>query len=184
VNVKRRTGFIWLVSIYLALPLIAWATIGSLQNKWKYFNYEWPYMRNTAYLPGANDVVRVISIKAGWKIMKAVPLAGCGFGDLRATCQQWYDIHYPGMLESDKILPSSEWMIYGAAAGIPGLILFGMVMMIPFIVRSRYRLPWMVVSIAAELSLLTDIGLEVQYGVFIQSFVFLWWWKWLKDENA
>jgi len=30
------------------------------------------------------------------------------------------------------------------------------------------------------LSLLFDIGLEVQFGVFIYSFVVLWCWKWLE----
>ena len=26
-----------------------------------------------------------------------------------------------------------------------------------------------------------DIGLEVQFGIFIYSFIVLWWWKWLKQ---
>jgi len=32
-------------------------------------------------------------------------------------------------------------------------------------------------------SLLFDIGLEAQFGVFIYAFMLLWWWKWLSTGH-
>jgi len=41
-----------------------------------------------------------------------------------------------GSQEGDKILPGSEWLIYGAGAGWPGLLLFTFCMLIPFFLTS------------------------------------------------
>ena len=84
------------------------------------------------------------------------------------------------MVESDKILPSSEWIIYGAGIGWPGFILFSLVMVVPFFVRTfKNNVAWWLLNIFMALSYLFDIGLEVQYGVFIHAFILLWWYKWL-----
>jgi hypothetical protein len=37
-------------------------------------------------------------------------------------------------------------------------------------------------NIIAAFSFLFDIGLEVQFGVFIYSFLVLWLWKWRMEE--
>ena len=39
-------------------------------------------------------------------------------------------------------------------------------------------------NITAAFSFLFDIGLEVQFGVFIYAVIILWWWKWLKVEKV
>ena len=94
-----------------------------------------------------------------------------------------YKSQYPDMLETDMILPASEWMVYGAGAGWPGLIIFSIVMILPFFTRVRQRFYWWIVNIVAAFSFLFDIGLEVQYGVFIYAFVIGWCWKWWNAEK-
>ena len=85
------------------------------------------------------------------------------------------------MTPADRILPSSEWMMYGAGTGWPGFILFSAVMLIPFfIIGVRKNIAWWWLNISIGLSYLFDIGLEVQYGVFIHAFILLWWYKWLR----
>ena len=39
---------------------------------------------------------------------------------------------------------------------------------------------WISLNIFIAFSYLFDIGLEVQYGVFIHAFMLLWWYKWLQ----
>ncbi len=179
---KWQYGLLLLL-IIMSLPFVAYQTLPTFQNRVKYFLYEFDYFKKTNYLPGANDAVRVISIKAGWNVMKQQPVTGVGFGDVISETKKWYGINYPGMTEADKIYPSSEWMLYGAGAGWPGLIVFLFVMCIPFFTKTHDSLLWILLNSTAAFSLLFDIGLEVQFGVFIYSFLILWWWQWLKAEK-
>ena len=139
------------------------------------------YFKDAHYLQGSNDAVRVISLKAGWNIMNEQPVKGVGFGDVLNETKKWYAVHYPQMVESDKIYPGSEWIIYGAACGWPGLLLFTCVMIIPFFLSMKNKLLWIMLNATVAFSFLFDIGLEVQFGVFIYAFIVLWWWKWLSS---
>ena len=85
------------------------------------------------------------------------------------------------MTETDKIYPSSEVLIYGAACGWPGLIGFIFIMAAPFFISIKKNFLWYLLNATAVFSFLFDIGLEVQFGVFIYSFILLWW-KWLSAE--
>jgi O-antigen ligase len=166
-----------LLVLLIALPFLAYQLMPTFKNRVKYFNYELGYFKKANYLPGANDAVRVISMKAGYGIIKENPVKGAGFGDIFTETKKWYAIHYPRMEERDQIFPSSEWLMYGAGAGIPGFIIFSVIMIIPFFVRTHTRLAWVILNLIAAAGFLSDIGLEVQFGVFIYSFVVLCWWK-------
>lgn len=177
-KIKVKYSIVLLISI-LALPFIAYQTLPTFHNRVKYFLYDFEYFKKTNYLPGANDAVRIISLKAGWNVMKQQPVTGVGFGDVISETKKWYAVNYPQMTEADKIYPSGEWVIYGAGCGWPGILLFSFVMIIPFWVNTGNRLLWWLLNATAAFSFLFDIGLEVQFGVFIYSFIILWWWKWL-----
>jgi len=172
-----------LLIILIALPVIAYKSLPTFHNKLRYFLYDMAYFQKTNYLPGANDGVRIISLKAGWTVMNKQPATGVGFGDIISETKNWYAENFPQMLETDKIYPSSEWMIYGTGCGWPGILLFSFVMIIPFWVKTGNKLLWCLLNATAAFSFLFDIGLEVQFGVFIYSFIVLWWWKWLKTEK-
>ncbi len=175
-------GLLLLLFIF-SLPVLAYFFIPTFQNRVKYIRYEAGYFQKAHYLPGGNDAVRVISLKAGWSIMLQNPLKGTGFGDVPAAVNEWYHKNYPGMKEQDKVYPASEWLMYGAGAGLPGFIVFTVCMLIPFLTRVNHRLPWWILNAAAAFSFMFDIGLEVQFGVFIYAFTVLWWWKWMKEEK-
>jgi len=175
-------GIALLVTL-LALPFIAYRVLPTFHNRVQYFNYDLGFFKETHYLPGANDAVRVISLKAGYGVMKKSPVSGVGFGDIFTATKEWYGVHYTQMKEADKIYPSSEWLIYGAGCGIQGLLAFTLVMLIPFLMRTHTALAWRILNLIAPCSFLFDIGLEVQFGVFIYSFVVLCWWKWMNDKK-
>ena len=172
-----------ILSFLILLPLAAWLSLPSFRNRVRYIRYDFSFFRHADYLPGSSDAVRVISLKAGWQIMNASPGTGVGFGDIDEKANEWYAMHYPSMLEKDKILPSSEWLMFGAGTGWPGFILFTGVMLIPFLMRIKNKLAWCLLNIVVAFNFLFDIGLEVQFGVFIYSFIILWFWKWLVTEN-
>ena len=168
----------------LLISISAWLIFPTFQNRARYIFYELPYFKKMDYLEGANDVNRIISLKAGWNVMNASPLKGVGFGDIRYHTIEWYAANYPQMKEADKILPSSEWLIYGAGSGWPGFLIFSILMIIPFTLKEiKNRLPWFLISVTTCFTFLFDIGLEIQYGVFLYSFVMLWWWKWMSVDK-
>ena len=181
-KVKRQYGLALLFLLVL-LPIVAYKIVPTFQNRVKYFLYDSGYFIKSNYRPQSTDAVRVISLKAGWNVMQKNPVAGVGFGDVMNNSRDWYEKNYDEMIESDKIYPSSEWIMYGAGCGWPGILLFSFVMMIPFWVKTGNRFLWWLMNATAAFSFLFDIGLEVQFGVFIYSFIILCCWKWLTPEK-
>jgi O-antigen ligase len=89
------------------------------------------------------------------------------------------------MLGKDKLIPSSEWLMYGDGCGWLGMMIFTFVMLIPFFIRNHCaKIVWLLLNVSATLTFIFDVGLEVQYGVFLYSFIILWWWKWLQSVKT
>lgn len=171
------------LALLILLPVAAYMLMPSFRNKVAYFRYESAYLKKAAYLPGSNDAMRVISIHAGWNVMNRKPLTGVGYGDISDDMKNEYASKYPGMIEADKILPSNEWLMYGSGCGWPGFIVFTGIMIFPFFLRIRGRPGWWLLNITAAFTFIVDIGLEVQYGVFLYVFIVGLGWKWLLTEN-
>jgi hypothetical protein len=177
-RISWRVGF-GLLLLLVLLPFAAYTFLPSFRNRVSYVRYEMSYFQDASYLPGSNDAVRIISMKAGWGVMMSHPLTGVGYGDIAAAASDWYAREYPGMNDRDRILPSNQWLMYGAGLGMPGLLIFCLCMALPFLVPVTERLPWYLVNTVAAAGFLFDIGLEVQFGVFIYCFTILWWFKWM-----
>ena len=175
-----RAGLIGLGAL-VALPVLAWLVLPTFRNRLAYFFYDIAHVQQQAYLPGSNDGNRARSLEAGWALLKDHPL-GVGAGDVQREADKWYTTHIPGILPEDKIYPSSEWLVYGAMAGWPAVLVFTVVMVLPLFVRHlKYRLFWILLNGITAFSFLFDVGLEVQYGVFLYAFLVLWLWKWMKE---
>lgn len=172
-----------LLVLLVVLPVLAWTLLPTFRNRVRYIQYDFEYFKDAHYLPGGNDATRVISLKAGWHIMKDNAGKGTGFGDILPATEKWYATHYPRMGQQDKILPSSEWLIYGAGCGIPGFLIFTLVLFIPFFSPVKNKGQWWLLNGLVVLSFLFDIGLEVQFGVFIYSVTMLLAWKWFRRET-
>ncbi len=178
----KRSG--WMVlSLLVLLPIAAWFTLPSFQNRVKYLSHELEFAKNRSYLPGSTDPVRVISIQAGIELFRSHPILGVGFGDIESSVEKWYVENYPTIRREDMILPSSEFVLYAAGAGFPGLLIIVTVVLTPFFTKLREQRAWLLLNIAVILLFLFDIGIEVQFGVFIYCFVVLTFWKWIVSEN-
>jgi O-antigen ligase len=160
------------------LPIGAYLLLPTFQNRIKYFVYDYDFIKRGTYLPGANDGARAQSYKAGWAILQQHPL-GVGAGDVRDKINDWYTANIPDMVKKDRLLPSSEWLVYSGFAGWISVVLFTIIMCLPFFITpKRHRIFWWLLTGTLAASHLFDVGLEVQYGVFIYAFFVLWWWKW------
>lgn len=180
---KKRTAVL-MASLFISLPLLAYFIVPTFQNRIKYLIYDFSFVKKEQYLPGANDGARVMSLKAGWQILKQAPF-GVGAGDIMHEADKWYAVYVPQVLPTDKFYPSSEWLIYGVIAGWPGVLLFTLVMVFPFFYSpKRYRIYWISFHATAAFSFLFDMGLEVQYGIFLYVFLVFWWWKMMNGEAS
>jgi O-antigen ligase len=168
-----RVKALSLILALIILPFIAIKLFPSLQNRIAYFKYDSSFFLKGQYNPGTTDAIRIISLKAGWDLMNENPLLGTGFGDIESASNDWDKKNYPQMLEADKILPSSEWLIYGSGCGWLGFIFFSLCMLLPFFSKTKNKMLWWMLNISAAFSFLFDIGLEVQFGVFLYSFLLL-----------
>ena len=174
-NIKRSISALIILAV---IPALAYLIFPTFKKRLQYIRYDLSVYNEKVYMPGSNDGMRLISIKAGWKVMNASPVLGVGFGDIQQNTNEWYDQHYPEMIDDDKIYPSSEWIMYGAGAGWIGLLVFAFVMVIPFFISPlNHSWAWVMLNFSAALSFIFDIGLEVQYGVFLYSFFVLWFYK-------
>ncbi len=171
-----------LLGLLVCLPVLAFLLVPSFQNRLKFAYYDFGYLRDAHYLPGGNDATRIISLKAGWALMLENPALGVGFGDTRENSDNWYAKHFSEIPPAERILPSNQWLIYGAGTGIPGFILFTIAILIPFFTRTMNRLAWVAMNVIIAFPFLYDIGLEIQYGVFIYCITLLLLWKWLKAD--
>lgn len=181
--IYRKPGMaLLLVVAVIAMPVTAWLLFPTFQNRISYVLYDFAFIKESKYLPGANDGNRVLSLKAGWNVLQENPL-GVG-ADVVAKTNEWYEKNIPQMLGTDKIFPSSEVLMYAGFAGWIGLMLFVTVMLLPLFENiQKEKLFWIVLNLVMAFSFLFDIGLEAQFGVFIYAFIILWWWKWLNSTE-
>src|SRR5436190_2801424 len=179
-KLKNNWRYAWVLVFVISIPFVSWFAFPTFKNRISYLRYDLSFIKDNVYRTGSNDGNRLVSIKAGWELQNKHPLTGVGFGDIETETGKWYRVNYPQMTDTDRILPSSEWMIYGAGAGWPGFLLLSAIMVIPFFLKTREAtICWVLLNMSMALSYLFDIGLEVQYGVFIHAFILLWWYKWL-----
>lgn len=167
---NRKRPVLLLCALLLA-PLLAYVLLPTFKARLRYNLYDLSFVRKAEYLPGSSDGARTMSLKAGWQVLKKNPF-GAGAGDLMHEAGKWYAANVPQVLPSDKFYPCSEWLAYGGFAGWPGVILFTVLMFLPFFAKHvRHRVYWTGFHATAAISFLFDIGLENQYGIFCTHFL-------------
>lgn len=169
-------------AVVILLPVLAWLLLPTFQNRQKYFRYDITQTLHSRYEPGSNDGARLLSMRAGVDLLLKNPV-GVGAGDVAAASQQWFNENEPDVIEADRFPPMNEWLMYGGFAGWPGVLLFSIAVLYSFFWHpQKNRFFWWVLNAFVVFSYLFDMALEVQYGVFLYSFILLWWYKWLKPQ--
>ena len=180
---KNRKQSLFVAASLLILPLTAYIFLPTFRARLRYNLYDLSFVQKQEYLPGSSDGARTMSLKAGWQVLKENPF-GVGAGDVMKETDKWYVNNVPQILPTDKLHPSSEWLLYGAFAGWPGVLLFTFIMLLPFLLQPKTnQLFWNGLAATAAFSFAFDQGLEVQFGIFLYTFITLWWWKWFNEAD-
>lgn len=159
-----RIQAVQLLVFLIFIAVAAYAFLPTLQMRVQYVLYDLSHYTNGIFQQGSSDGARVLSWKAGWAIGSENPLLGVGFGDIRTAIDAWHQQYFPHTLQAERFLPTNQWVIYFAGAGLLGVLscTLGLI----FLLRQlsfRY-LPAILVLV---LPLITDDSLEGQFGVVI-----------------
>jgi O-antigen ligase len=163
--------------LLIALPFAAYKFSPTFKNRIDYIRYDYSYYSQGKYIEGLSDGNRVLSLQAGLSVFTNNIFTGVGFGDLKQETHEWYDTHYPQMKEYERMLPSSEWLLYACAGGIAAAIIFISALLFLFFYKPLTRdISWWIFITICSLFFLYEVSLEGQFGVFVFVF-FLWWWR-------
>jgi hypothetical protein len=168
---SRKQGLILLVVI-VSIAFTAYRLFPTLHNRVQYVLYDFGNYSGGKFENGSSDGARILSMKAGWFIAKQHPLKGVGFGDLKQSINDWHQLNHPISLDYERFNPTNEWLIYAAASGLLGMLLFsfGLILLIQLFTPGNIFAFCLIISLV--LPLITDDSLEGQYGVAIFIMVF------------
>lgn len=178
---RLPAGQKWLVIPVIAMLglglLVAVKFVPSLNERVNFIRYDMSHYLKGEYREGLSDAVRFYSLKAGKDIIQESPIFGVGFSKLREETSLWYDTNLPKMEVESRFLPSSEYIIYWASAGIFGLgvILWHVIM--PFFIGYLRRNVWFMTYFIPVIFLFTfETPLEGQLPIFVYCFFTVWFW--------
>ena len=159
------------------LPLIAWFTVPSFQQRVKFVRWDFQNYSRGNYVEGLNDAPRILSWRAATEIIREHTITGAGAGDARQAVKQWYSVHAPFLKPYEQLLPANQMLIYGVYAGIAGLLVALFVLLMPlWMLPHRKNMLWLSFHLLAVLGFMYEIALEMQFGIAIYlifSLIFL-----------
>jgi O-antigen ligase len=174
---NNKIPALFILFLLIASPFAAYKFSPTFKNRIDYMRYDYSYYSQGKYIEGLSDGNRVLSVKAGLSIFTNNIFTGVGFGGIKQRTDEWYDIHYPQMKEYERMLPSSEWLLYACAGGIVAAIIFITALLLLFFYKPLTRdISWWIFITICSLFFLYEVSLEGQFGVFVFVF-FLWWWR-------
>ena len=156
------------MGLLVMLPVIAWFTVPSFQQRVKFVRWDFQNYSRGNYVEGLNDAPRILSWRAAVDILGEHPLTGAGAGDARIAMQQWYSMHAPFLKPYEQLLPANQMLIYGVYAGIAGLLVALFVLLMPLWMKPhRKNMLWFSFHLLAVLGFMYEIALEMQFGLAI-----------------
>ena len=120
----------------LIIPIIAFLTIPSLNQKISYMFYDYQ-----KYLEGEGgqyaDAGRIVSLKAGYEIFREHPVFGVGAGNLKQELKQLYAKKYADYVK--PIMPHNQFLFVLASTGLFSFFFFLVAFFVPFFYRKVYH---------------------------------------------
>lgn len=168
---KKKYGFALLVLVMI-IASTSYYIFPTLKNRIQYVVWDFKQYSNGIFLQGSSDGERVLSIRSGIGITISNPLLGVGFGDLRSEVNNWYNAHSPTTVFEERFIPQTEFLVYSAASGLIGLLVFIAGLMALAKNLFQKNLFSICVLVVLFLPLFIDDCFESQFTVVIFSFVY------------
>ncbi|NCU02497.1 MAG: hypothetical protein GXC73_00795 [Chitinophagaceae bacterium] len=164
------------IAAAVCLPVIAFYSIPTFRIRLQYVLFEKQNWQLPEFAGNFSDVNRLASIKSGWYVFSNNWLTGVGYGDIKEKTAEWYNAHAPQIAPSQQFLPLNQWMLSGSGAGIIAMLLFTVVICLPFFSRHWQQNKQALAFVAfMNLVFLYESGINDQFGVFLYCFFILYW---------
>lgn len=175
VLLQKAYRLIWAALLLFAIPILAFKTLPSFQNRLGYVMYDYHIYKAEEYVPGMSDGMRYFSIKGGIDVFKQNLWTGVGFTNMNKAMDHWYSTKMPQIVHSEYIFPSSQILIYAIGGGILGLLAILGLLLSPFFKKSL-RTSWVFMAFypVSICTFLFETHLEGQLPIFACSFLFSW----------
>jgi O-antigen ligase len=163
---KRSLGFYGLALI-VCLPLVAYFTLPSLQNRINYTIWDLKhYAENQSFQK--SDSERIISLRMAWQIVKQNPILGVGSGDLMNAISTEYATQYPNFKVKE---PHNNFLFVWLSTGLLGLIAFLFSFAYPLFYKKNYKNDlFLLLHTVMLVSFSVDYIVEGTFGTFFYIF--------------
>ncbi|MDX1943739.1 MAG: O-antigen ligase family protein [Saprospiraceae bacterium] len=164
---KRYTLGIGLALMMVIALALAIRFVPTLWNKLGYTLWSLEQIAKGERLADLSDSYRLATIEAGIQLGNKQPLLGTGWGDILDETEAYLQQKYPELL-TIIYMPQSEYLLFYAASGIVGLLIFIWASLQPLF----YKKAWQNLFICAFhiimiLSFIIEQTIETQLGTAI-----------------
>lgn len=162
--------------VALILPAVAYHLLPTFKERVHYVLYDREKWKEGNVSGDYSDGNRLLSIKSGWYVFQKNWLTGVGYGDIKTETGKWYNEHAPAVPSSERFLPLNQWITSGSGGGIAAVLLFSIVIMLPFFSEQwRKNKQAIFFVIFMNFVFLYECTLDDQFGVFLFGFFTLYW---------
>lgn len=120
---KKLLGVIAVV-VCFALPITAYYTIDTFQNKINNTIWDFRQYKNKGNIEHLSDSKRLVAYELAYKAIKEKPLFGYGTGGPRAKINTLYKQYYPQYPNIEKLYGSNQFIYITLSFGFVGLLFF------------------------------------------------------------
>jgi O-antigen ligase len=124
--------------IMIAGSFAAIRFVPTLWNKVNYMRWSLEQFARGERLADLSDSYRLATIEAGITLGNQNPILGVGFGDIKDETKAYLEQKYPTLLQQ-IYMPQSEYVLFYAATGIVGLLLFTWITLQPFFYQKAWQ---------------------------------------------
>jgi len=172
---KKQITTAALVAV-LCLPVAAYYSIPTFRIRLQYVMFEQDNWQQEKFAGNFSDVNRLASIRSGWTVFKNNWLTGVGYGDMKEETTKWYAANTPEIPSSQQFLPLNQWMLSGSGAGIVAVLLFTVVVLLPFFSKHWQQNKQAIAFVLfMDLVFFYESTINDQFGVFLFCFFILYW---------
>lgn len=172
---KKQIATAALIAAF-CLPVAAYYSIPTFRIRLQYLLFEQNNWQEKQFAGSFSDVNRLASIKSGWHLFQNNLLKGVGYGDIKEEAAEWYAANAPEIPSSQQFLPLNQWMLSGSGAGIAAVVLFTVVVLMPFFSKHwQQNKQALAFVLFMDLVFLYESTINDQFGVFLFCFFILYW---------
>lgn len=171
---KKLAGIIVIAAIPL-LVLLAMKYLPTFSARKHYVFFSWYMLKSGDKSGNYGDIGRLMSYDIAVKLIGMHPLTGVGAGDMLSEMKKGYNLWYPQVDESARLLPHNQFLTIGLGSGLLVMLLFAAWVFMPltWLKRNTQSFFFFIVWLIVFLQIMIEPVLEVQYGVFVCLFFLL-----------